>query len=477
MGLEDAAEEELHRLQQAAAELQAAEDRKRQAAKQRQREAEQRRREEEDERRRKAAAAAAERIAEIEEELHQEVERQMGLEALAGVMADSDEFDDQAREQTDANLDKCRQRIEELEEELVQLEATVSSAISDDEGDDEDMLGGGAGGGDAAADAEARRLKKANKRKNVLEEMIKTEEEFVQDLRLCMQGYLTSDSGLHSASAPAGIDVDKLFGNFEQVIELATLMFDQLSDQQDKAVEQQCVGAVFVQQASELMDVYVKYCCNFEDASVLVNDYTADPEKKAYFASLHESINAYTNCWDLGSFLIKPVQRILKYPLLLKELMDCTEDSHPDHKQLMEATVKMADVATAINEGKRRKELVTRYQSVRKKKDEGNVGFDKMNWHSTRKKTMRLNQKIYNRVLAKEDEQNFPGFAKEEKCVRDLEQACKKLRKRCIEQCDALKATLEAQTTLSTSLKVCGDFCFLFCLFSVWFSSYPCCAA
>jgi hypothetical protein len=72
------------------------------------------------------------------------------------------------------------------------------------------------------------------------------------------------------------------------------------------------------------------------------------------------SIRAHSQAWDLNSFLIKPVQRVLKYPLLLKELKNTTEPDHPDYAMLTDAIRRMKLVATAINEGKRRKELVER---------------------------------------------------------------------------------------------------------------------
>jgi guanine nucleotide exchange factor for Rho/Rac/Cdc42-like GTPase family protein len=59
---------------------------------------------------------------------------------------------------------------------------------------------------------------------------------------------------------------------------------------------------------------------------------------------------------DLGSFLIKPVQRILKYPLLLRELVKNTPDDHPDRLRLDEALAAMSDVAQSINEEKRNAE-------------------------------------------------------------------------------------------------------------------------
>ena len=56
-------------------------------------------------------------------------------------------------------------------------------------------------------------------------------------------------------------------------------------------------------------------------------------EWRAQWASAYEStvlfdwlihffvFREHTRCWDLSSFLIKPVQRVLKYPLLLSELL------------------------------------------------------------------------------------------------------------------------------------------------------------
>ena len=61
--------------------------------------------------------------------------------------------------------------------------------------------------------------------------------------------------------------------------------------------------------------------------------------------------------WDLQSLLIKPVQRVLKYPLLVGKLVELTADSHPDYKAAHSAKDAVAKVARDINEIKRRKDL------------------------------------------------------------------------------------------------------------------------
>ncbi|KAG7235296.1 hypothetical protein INR49_002786 [Caranx melampygus] len=53
---------------------------------------------------------------------------------------------------------------------------------------------------------------------------------------------------------------------------------------------------------------------------------------------------------SLESYLIKPVQRVLKYPLLLRELVSLTDPESPEHTHLTEALRAMEKVASHINE-------------------------------------------------------------------------------------------------------------------------------
>jgi len=68
------------------------------------------------------------------------------------------------------------------------------------------------------------------------------------------------------------------------------------------------------------------------------------------------------NTFDLGSFLIKPVQRILKYPLLLQELLKLSDVPRPgedrtEYDELIQAVKLTQEAGNDINEDKRRKDL------------------------------------------------------------------------------------------------------------------------
>lgn len=59
----------------------------------------------------------------------------------------------------------------------------------------------------------------------------------------------------------------------------------------------------------------------------------------------------------MSSLLIKPIQRVTKYPLLLCELRNSTPPSHPDFRALEDAFAAVKDINVNINELKRRKDL------------------------------------------------------------------------------------------------------------------------
>lgn len=69
------------------------------------------------------------------------------------------------------------------------------------------------------------------------------------------------------------------------------------------------------------------------------------------------SYRGCTNYINLGSFLIKPVQRVMRYPLLLMELLNSTPESHPDKVPLTNAVLAVKEINVNINEYKRRKDL------------------------------------------------------------------------------------------------------------------------
>lgn len=84
----------------------------------------------------------------------------------------------------------------------------------------------------------------------------------------------------------------------------------------------------------------------------------ADPRNATYFTDSWKLVQPHTKAWDLPSMLIKPVQRVLKYPLLLDDLLKCTPPDHPDYRFLQMAAVQIKAVADEINEVKRKRETV-----------------------------------------------------------------------------------------------------------------------
>ena len=82
------------------------------------------------------------------------------------------------------------------------------------------------------------------------------------------------------------------------------------------------------------------------------------PALQHYLTFTQTVSSSLSHAWDLSSLLIKPVQRLLKYPLLLTAIIDETPDDHPDKENLRVARETIEEVARNVNEGRRRAEVV-----------------------------------------------------------------------------------------------------------------------
>ncbi|XP_046826765.1 dynamin-binding protein-like isoform X1 [Vespa crabro] len=231
--------------------------------------------------------------------------------------------------------------------------------------------------------------KKADQRQNVISELVLTEKEYVRDLTLTYETFNLSNPDFLKAK---GIDVDVLFGNILEIIQVAEELLHEILRAMKGCDEQlQQIGTCFTKMASKLRVVYVKYCGNHEAALALLKKYENNEEIMSVFNKGTETLRYQIACFDMSSILIKPVQRILKYPLILFELIKCTEDDHPDKLSVKEAWKAMTDVACYINEYKRRKDLVLKYL------DNDNTLIRKMaklNMHSVAKMSTRLSTKL-----------------------------------------------------------------------------------
>jgi len=240
------------------------------------------------------------------------------------------------------SLCRAQKQNTELPEPTV-AEENVASAGQHSVGDsDHDVL-------------EEQRRKNAEKRQNVISELVLTEKEYVRDLKITYETFNLHNPRLLEAR---GIDVKVVFGNILEVMQLAETLLDNLQlAMKGKHEDEQCVGPCFVELAERMKFVYGHYCMNHNGALTLLEKYESVEEIQSLFNKGLETLRYQVACFDMSSILIKPVQRILKYPLILNELIKCTEDTHKDKPELLNAVKTMMEVATYINEYKRRKDI------------------------------------------------------------------------------------------------------------------------
>uniref|UniRef100_A0A8C9R172 Trio Rho guanine nucleotide exchange factor a n=1 Tax=Scleropages formosus TaxID=113540 RepID=A0A8C9R172_SCLFO len=179
---------------------------------------------------------------------------------------------------------------------------------------------------DAAHELNEEKRKSARRKEFIMAELIQTEKAYVRDLRECMDTYLWEmTSGVEEI--PPGI-VNKehtIFGNMQDLYEFHHNIFLKELEKYEQLPED--VGHCFVTWADKFQ-MYVNYCKNKPDSTQLILEHAG-----AYFDEIQQRHRLANS---ISSYLIKPVQRITKYQLLLKELLTCCEEGKGEIKDGLE---------------------------------------------------------------------------------------------------------------------------------------------
>lgn len=111
--------------------------------------------------------------------------------------------------------------------------------------------------------------------------------------------------------------------------------------------------------------IYGQYCANLPKAQALLDELcTKDPALAQAVAQCQNRANE--GKFKLRDLLSLPMQRILKYHLLLGELIKNTPKTHEDYGGLQQAHQAMLDIGGYINEVKRDMETLDIIASVQK---------------------------------------------------------------------------------------------------------------
>ncbi|XP_068069715.1 rho guanine nucleotide exchange factor TIAM1 isoform X3 [Danio rerio] len=204
--------------------------------------------------------------------------------------------------------------------------------------------------------ATPRQLSDADKLRKVICELVETERTYVKDLNCLIGRYLTP---LQKESFLTQDELDVLFGNLPEMLEFQVEFLKTLEDGTRLVPDLEKLERVeeFKKILFSLGGSFLYYADRFKIYSAFCASHTKVPKvlvkaktDAAFKAFLDERNPKQQHSSTLESYLIKPIQRVLKYPLLLRELHSLTDPDSEEHYHLNVAMKAMNTVASHINE-------------------------------------------------------------------------------------------------------------------------------
>ncbi|XP_060135221.1 neuroepithelial cell-transforming gene 1 protein isoform X1 [Zootoca vivipara] len=181
------------------------------------------------------------------------------------------------------------------------------------------------------------------KRQEAIYEMSRGEQDLIEDLKLARKAY---HDPMLKLSIMSEEELTHIFGDLDSYIPLHEDFLARLGEatRPDGTVEQ--IGPILVKWLPGL-NAYKAYCSNQLAAKALLDQKKQDRRVQDFLQRCLES--PFSRKLDLWSFLDIPRSRLVKYPLLLKEILRHTPNDHPDVQILEEAISIIQGVLSDIN--------------------------------------------------------------------------------------------------------------------------------
>ncbi|XP_029766365.1 guanine nucleotide exchange factor DBS isoform X2 [Terrapene carolina triunguis] len=179
-------------------------------------------------------------------------------------------------------------------------------------------------------------------RSHVINELIETERAYVEKLLCVLEGYAAEMDNplmMHLISPGLLNKKDILFGNMEEIYHFHNRIF--LKELENYIEYPELVGRCFLERMEDFQ-IYEKYCQNKPRSESLWRQFS----DSAFFQECQRKLD---HKLSLDSYLLKPVQRITKYQLLLKEMLKYSKNCE-GAEDLQEALTSILGILKAVND-------------------------------------------------------------------------------------------------------------------------------
>lgn len=186
--------------------------------------------------------------------------------------------------------------------------------------------------------------KKRTERREIITEIVQTELKYGHDLRIVKEEFYKP---IETAGLLTKPQLHEIFLNLDELITVNTSFSEKLQDALDIASEQGDeeyttvdIGKLFLS-AAGMLQAFQTYCVRQANASLSLMAQEKEKELLRIFLRVSQMENTLLRRMNLAAFLMAPVQRVTKYPLLLSRLYKVTPHSHQDREALRDAQLRV----------------------------------------------------------------------------------------------------------------------------------------
>ncbi|KAH3763567.1 guanine nucleotide exchange factor [Pelomyxa schiedti] len=201
-------------------------------------------------------------------------------------------------------------------------------------------------------------------RRQVANELLQTEVEYVKSLGIAIEAFMkpmqTKAIATHLLTEE---QFHSIFSELEVIHGVNLQLLEVLKPIVTTWQPNSCLGKA-LQGMVALLSLYTGYVSHLDRAMTTLETLRQKNSKFNTFVIECRSSPANTKMLELPGYLIQPVQRVPRYYLLLTDLIKHTWPDHPDFEQLKVVCGRVQAVATILNEKKREAETVTRMVQI-----------------------------------------------------------------------------------------------------------------